>query len=128
MKTASTKRKGISVAARKAKGRNLQKWIRGKIIDIIGVNEEDIKSCPMGSNGEDIILARAARELFPYTVEAKHQETAKVVYDWMNQSKYHAKKGIEPIVIFKRNHCTPLAIMDAEYFLQMQHQLNNTGE
>ena len=53
----------------KAKGRNLQKWFVQKLIEILKLDEEDLESRPMGSQGEDIILGKQSREVFPYSIE-----------------------------------------------------------
>ena len=50
----------------KAKGRRFQQWVRDKLIEQLGVHPEDIESRSMGAGGEDLIMARAAREKFPY--------------------------------------------------------------
>ena len=51
----------------KAKGRNLQKWVRQMLIEILDVHPEDVESRSMGAGGEDLIMARAAREKFPHS-------------------------------------------------------------
>ena len=56
----------------KAKGRKLQKWFRDVLIEQLKIHEEDIESRSMGAGGEDLIMARAAREKFPYSVECKN--------------------------------------------------------
>ena len=58
----------------KAKGRKLQKWFRELLIDVLEIHEEDIESRSMGAGGEDLIMARAARTKFPYSIECKNQE------------------------------------------------------
>jgi len=55
----------------KAKGRNLQKWVRQMLIEMLDVHPEDIESRSMGAGGEDLIMARAARETFPHSIEVK---------------------------------------------------------
>ena len=62
----------------KAKGRRLQQWIRDVLIEKLNIHPEDIESRSMGAGGEDLIMARAARELFPYSVECKNQEKINV--------------------------------------------------
>ena len=52
----------------KAKGRKLQQWVRDKLIDLLDVHPEDIESRSMGAGGEDLIMARAARTKFPYSI------------------------------------------------------------
>ena len=49
----------------KAKGRKLQKWMRELLIEKLDIHPEDIESRSMGAGGEDLIMARAAREKFP---------------------------------------------------------------
>ena len=39
----------------KAKGRNLQKWTRERLIEELDIHPEDIKSTSMGAGGEDVI-------------------------------------------------------------------------
>ena len=52
----------ISTSAAKAKGRNLQKKVRDAVLEKYPmVTEDDVRSCPMGSNGEDIQLSTAAK-------------------------------------------------------------------
>ena len=58
----------------KAKGRKLQQWVRDQIIEQLEVHPEDIESRSMGAGGEDLIMARSARERFPYSIECKNQE------------------------------------------------------
>ena len=52
----------------KAKGRRLQQWIRDLLIEKLEIHPEDIESRSMGAGGEDLIMARAARESFPYSI------------------------------------------------------------
>ena len=62
----------------KSKGRLLQKWVVNKLIESFDIHPEDIKSCSMGAGGEDVVMARAAREKFPYSVECKNVERLNV--------------------------------------------------
>ena len=41
----------------KAKGRNLQKWTRERLIEELEIHEEDVESRSMGVSGEDLIMA-----------------------------------------------------------------------
>ena len=68
----------MKTSSAKAKGRRLQQWVRTLLIEKLDIHEEDIESRPMGSGGEDLIMARAAREKFPFSVECKNQETGNV--------------------------------------------------
>ena len=54
----------------KAKGRRLQQEFRKLLIEKLGIHPEDIESRSMGAGGEDLIMARAARHHFPYSIES----------------------------------------------------------
>ena len=101
----------------KAKGRNLQKWVVNKLIEELNIHPEDIKSCSMGAGGEDVVMARAAREKFPFSVECKNVEKLNV-WDAYEQAKANSS-GYEPIVVMKKNHKKPLVVLDAEHFISM---------
>ena len=101
----------------KAKGRNLQKWVVQQLIETFDIHPEDIKSCSMGASGEDVIMARAAREKFPFSVECKNQEKLNV-WDAYEQAKENSG-DYEPIVVLKRNSTKPLVLVDAEYFVSI---------
>ena len=105
----------------KAKGRRLQQWVVKQLIETFDIHPEDIKSCSMGAGGEDVVMARAAREKFPYSVECKNVEKLNV-WDAYDQAKANAG-NYEPIVIMKKNGKKPLAIIDAEYFIKNQCNL-----
>ena len=84
----------------KAKGRKLQKWFRDVLIEQLKIHEEDIESRSMGAGGEDLIMARAAREKFPYSIECKNQEKVNV-WEAYKQSTENCGK-YEPIVVIKK--------------------------
>ena len=99
----------------KAKGRRLQQWVRDQLIEELKVHPEDVESRSMGAGGEDLIMARAAREKFPYSIECKNQEKVNI---WESYSQAVENcKDYEPIVVVKRNNHKPLVLVDAEYFI-----------
>ena len=99
----------------KAKGRKLQQWVRDKLIESRNIHPEDIESRSMGAGGEDLIMARDARQKFPYSIECKNQEKLNV---WDAYEQACANSGDhEPIVFIKKNGKTPLAVVDAEHFI-----------
>jgi len=107
----------------KAKGRNLQKWVVQKLIETFDIHPEDIKSCSMGAGGEDVVMARAAREKFPFSVECKNVEKLNV-WDAYEQAKANCN-DYEPIVIMKKNHKKPLVVLDAEHFIKLVQRLQD---
>ena len=105
----------------KAKGRKLQKWMRALLIEKLDIHPEDIESRSMGAGGEDLIMARAAREKFPLSIECKNQEKVNV---WEAYKQAEDKsKDYEPVVVIKRNNSKPLVLVDAEYFVSMFKKL-----
>ena len=105
----------------KAKGRKLQKWMRELLIEKLDIHPEDIESRSMGAGGEDLIMARAAREKFPLSVECKNQEKVNV-WESYKQAEDNSKDN-EPVVVIKRNNSKPLVLVDAEYFVSMFKKL-----
>ena len=107
----------MKTSSAKQKGRKLQQWMRDLLIQKLGVHPEDIESRSMGSQGEDLIMARAAREKFPLSIECKNQESVNV---WKAYEQASENSGeYEPIVVIKRNQSKPLVVIDAEYFVSM---------
>jgi len=101
----------------KAKGRRLQQWVRDILIEKLNIHNEDIESRSMGASGEDLIMARAAREKFPYAIECKNQEAVNV---WKSYEQAQANsKAYEPLLVIKRNNSKPLVVVDAEYFVNL---------
>ena len=101
----------------KQKGRKFQQWVRDLLINTLGIDAEDIESRSMGAGGEDLIMARAAREKFPLSIECKNQESLNV---WKSYKQAEANSGqYEPILFMKRNNQKPLVVVDAEYFVNL---------
>ena len=101
----------------KAKGRKLQQWVRDQIIEQLEVHPEDIESRSMGAGGEDLIMARAARQMFPFSFECKNVEKLNV-WEAYEQAKSNSK-DYEPIVIMKKNQKKPLVVVDADFFISL---------
>ncbi len=101
----------------KAKGRRLQQWFRDLLVEDLDIHPEDIESRSMGAGGEDLIMARAARKKFPYSIEAKNQEKLNV---WEAYKQAQSNCGdYEPLVVIKRNNVKPLVVVDAEHFVNL---------
>ena len=101
----------------KAKGRRLQQWFRDLLIEKLDIHPDDVESRSMGAGGEDLIMARAAREKFPFSIEAKNQEKLNV---WEAYKQASENSGdYEPLVVLKRNNHKPLVLIDAESFVKL---------
>ena len=116
-------RQRMKTQSAKAKGRRLQQWFRDLLIEKLNIHPEDIESRSMGAGGEDLIMARAAREKFPYSVECKNQEKINL-WESYNQARQNSKNH-EPVVILKRNNSKPLILVDAEYFVKLHQDVSD---
>ena len=75
--------------------------MRDLLIERLEIHEEDIESRSMGAGGEDLIMSRAAREKFPFSIECKNQEKMNV---WSAMEQARANSGdYVPLVIIKKN-------------------------
>ena len=110
------------IRSRKAKGRRLQSWVRDSLRGLfLTLTDDDVRVAIMGETGSDIKLSKTAKKLFPYDIECKNTEGWKKVYDAYDQADGHGDDS--PLVFIKMNRRTPLAIVDAKFFLK----LNNAG-
>ena len=107
----------MKTSSAKAKGRRLQQWVAKMLVEHLGADEEDLESRPMGSSGEDIIMGKQTRQIFSYSVECKNQEKVNI-WSAMEQAESNCK-SYEPLVVIKKNGKKPLAVIDAEYFVEM---------
>jgi len=107
----------------KAKGRNLQQWVRDQLIEELCIDPEDIESRSMGAGGEDLIMAKAARKRFPFSIECKNVEKLNI-WQAYEQAKQNSK-DYEPIVVIKKNYKKPLVVIDAEYFITLFKEETN---
>ena len=113
----------MKTQSRKAKGRRLQQQFMQLLIEKLDIDPEDIESRAMGSGGEDLIMSKAARHKFPYSVECKNQESLNI---WKAWEQANGNKGLyEPLVVIKKNGVKPLVVLDAENFLEMIKDFNN---
>jgi hypothetical protein len=98
------------VAAKKAKGRRLQQFIRDAILGTFTeLESNDVRSTPMSSSGVDIWLSPKAQSVFNYDVECKNDENRSVWKCW-KQTSDNVKKG-KPLLIMKKNNHDALAVM-----------------
>ena len=113
----------MKTQSRKAKGRRLQQQFMQLLIEKLDIDPEDIESRSMGAHGEDLIMSKAARNKFPYSIECKNQERMNI---WSAWEQANENKGLyEPLVVIKKNGVRPLVLLDAESFLNMIKEFNN---
>lgn len=108
----------ISTAAAKAKGRNLQKKVRDAVLaQYPDLTEDDVRSCPMGSNGEDIQLSTAAKAAFPFSVECKARAKIGLVYDALAQAK--SQNDLTPVAVIKADRKEALVVLSLDDFMKL---------
>ena len=107
----------ITIASAKAKGRNLQKRVREDLINQLGIDPKDVLSTPMGLNGCDIYLSKAARDKFPYGVEAKNAERLNFWNAWDQAERNATNEGLSPILVVHKNGSHVLATIPWQEFL-----------
>ena len=106
----------------KAKGRRLQQWMRSLLIEKLDIHPEDLESRSMGASGDDVVMARAAREKFPFSIECKNVEKLNV---WADYEQACANAGnYTPIVVMKKNNHKPLVVIDAVEFVNIMENVN----
>lgn len=109
-------KKGIKPASCRAKGKKNEKEIATRLAEIFGLDLEDFYSCRSGQKECDIQLSKAAKERFPFHVEAKHVNALNI-WSAINQAETEAKPGFTPIVIFKRDRSKRYVTIELEQFL-----------
>lgn len=119
------KKKKIKVSSAKAKGRRLQQWVAQKISDITGIpcgKDELIESREMGQSGVDVKLYGEAKELFPFSIECKYQESWSIPA-WIKQAKENLMPNTNWLLFVRRNNYKEIVIMDAKEWFKMYERL-----
>ena len=107
----------VKTHSAKAKGRRLQQEVRDKLIEVSQLHPDDIRSTPMGSSGEDIMLSSAARSKFPWSIECKNVEKFSI-WPAIEQARANAKEHT-PVVVFTKNHESTQISMPFDYFMDI---------
>lgn len=108
----------ISIASRKAKGRNLQKDVVQRISDLTGIEcgkDQLIESRQMGQSGTDCILIGEAKRLFNFAVECKSCENW-TPNSYIQQSKANLEGFDNWLVVMKKSRKKPVVLMDTKLF------------
>ena len=114
-------KKRITVASAKGKGRRLQNWTAQKISELLEIpwgKDEQIAGREMGQSGTDIRLVADAKDLFPWSVECKAQESWGVP-SFVLQAKDNQGPGTDWLVIMTKNNHDTLAVLDADVFFDI---------
>lgn len=104
----------MKTSSAKAKGRRLQQRVRDDMRALAGarLDPTDIESTTMGLSGVDVVLTKAAKELFgPLAFECKNVEQLNFVGVFQKHYDHYAAKGMVPIMVHSRNHIEPRVTM-----------------
>ncbi len=78
-------------------------------------------TAPTGSvQGADIQLSPAAKEIYPFAIEVKFQESISI-WEALAQAQSHAESlpGCEPLLFFRRSRSDLMVALNAEAFIRM---------
>jgi two-component SAPR family response regulator len=107
----------IKTSSKKSKGRRLQQHTAKRILETFGLPESDVKSLPMGSQGEDVWISQKARDLFPFSIECKNVEKLNV-WAAFDQAKANAGQHF-PLLVHSRNRSDVLATLRFDDLLEL---------
>lgn len=113
----------------KAKGRRLMAEVRDILIRRFGFSPDDITVTPSSLFGEDLLVAKAVRDILPLCWEGKNQEKMNI-WDSLLQSQSHLKKDDtrKAILVFKRNRSDIYMSMKFEDFIDLIQKQNDTNQ
>ena len=106
--------------ANKAKGRNFQKSICKLILDAFpDLTPDDVRSNPMGSNGEDLLISSTARRLLGSTQHECKTREKLAMSEWMDQASSHG--DYEPLLWFRKGGRgqETYVCMKADFYLRL---------
>ena len=113
-----TRNRTLTPKSAKAKGRALQNTIAELIRVKFNLHHDDVKPAIMGEKGVDIKLSRAAQERINLSIECKNQESVNI-WKAYEQASINARHNEEPVVFLKRNRSPHLALVEANYLLDI---------
>lgn len=117
----------MNTASAKNKGRRLQKEIVQKILNQFpDLTERDISSRSMGASGEDVLLSAAAIKKFPFSVEAKNQESLQI-WKALLQAEENAN-NLTPLLVFSRNRSKTYCCLEFDKFLNIISETSKHNE
>lgn len=109
----------MNTASAKAKGRRLQQWVRDQVLSLVpSFRQDDVKSTPMGSGGEDVQLSPFARDILPLSFECKSYKKF-AVYGILDQANANKPEGTSPVVVLKADRRVPLVVCEAEHYFDL---------
>jgi len=114
----------MKTSSGKAKGRRLQDHVVEKLLEqYYEVHDEpnqkdNIKPAIMGESGVDIKLSPHAKQLIPFDIECKNQESINI-WKSLEQAETNTGKDRIPLLVFKRNRSKVYAVLEFEKLLEL---------
>jgi hypothetical protein len=113
----------ITIASRKNKGRNLQKWACEQISNLLDIPwgyEDDklIQPRLMGQSGTDVVLRGEAQLKFFFNVECKATEKISLYAD-IAQAEKNSTMTRPWLLIHKKSRHDPVVVIDAKLFFSI---------
>lgn len=105
----------MKTSSAKQKGRRLQQEVASALRAKTGLSEADIRSTPMGTQGEDVWLSSRARAEIPYSIECKNVEKLNLWKAWAQAVSN--EKDLRPLLVVAKNRHDPLVVMHLQEFL-----------
>lgn len=90
---------GMKPNSCKAKGMRFQRELARAVSSALELPREDVRSTSSGANGADLCLSSAARDLFPFAVEAKNVERPCLKSAWPQALRHAAGTTLTPMVV-----------------------------
>lgn len=113
----------------KNKGKRLQNLVTLKFRELFRgiLTEGDIQSQTMGVNGTDVVLSPSAKNLIPYDIECKNNESlvGAVMADAIEQAETNTEQGRIPLLIFKSNNQPERVILRLDDFMDLIYPQKN---
>lgn len=110
----------MKISSCKNKGRiGQQEVVRLLLRHLSEFAEEDIRSRPMGSRGEDIMLSQAALKRIPWNIEVKRGKAFNLV-NACKQAQSRTKRNLEPVAFGRYDRDKQwYACIRLEYLLEL---------
>jgi len=104
----------------KAKGRKACQQVKELLYKYApDLRQGDIDITPSGVTGVDLKLSPAAKELYPFAIEVKNQESLNVWAAYEQAIKHAAGSSDMPILFFRRNKSELMACLKADDFIKL---------
>lgn len=112
-----------TVRSRKNKGKRLQNTVTLKLREIFKdiLVDGDIQSQTMGMTGVDVVLSPSAKNIIPYDIECKNNETilSSVMREALIQAEENTEIGRISLLIFKSNNEPERVVIKLDDFLDL---------